>query len=252
MTGILHGKVAFVTGAAGGIGSAIAREYARSGAHVIATDLVLDQVEMVAEHIRSDGGSVLAMTCDVSRPESVEAAIESATEVNGAIDLLVNNAGIWSRHLGRSDLFSDSDPSVAERIFDVNVYGTLRCTRAALKGMIRRGSGKVINLGSVAAVNGLARMVEYSASKGAIVAFTRALAIEVAEHGITVNCISPGSIDTGGSSPATLLGRIGQPEDVAALALYLASPGSDFITGQNLIVDGGRTLSTHWPARASD
>jgi NAD(P)-dependent dehydrogenase (short-subunit alcohol dehydrogenase family) len=120
------------------------------------------------------------------------------------------------------------------------------CSRAVLDYMIRAGRGKILNTGSVAGVSGLPKMVDYSAAKGGVIAFTKALATEVGKHGIQVNCISPGSIDTHNGGPPTLLGRLGSPGETAELYLFLASGKSDFITGQNYIIDGGRTLSTRW------
>ena len=130
-------------------------------------------------------------------------------------------------------------------VIDINLMGTLIVTRAVLDGMVERRSGKIVNVASVTGVNGLFNMADYSAAKGGVIAFTRALAVELAEYQINVNCISPGSVHTHrGLGPPTFLGRTGEPEEFANLIFFLASDESDFITGQNHVIDGGRVLST--------
>jgi NAD(P)-dependent dehydrogenase (short-subunit alcohol dehydrogenase family) len=169
----------------------------------------------------------------------------------GSLNILVNNAGIWGTHIWGNFTekwpeFKDSDEETWDLIIGVNLKGTMICAKAVINQMITQKHGKIINLGSVAGVNGLPKMVDYSASKGGIISFTKALAVETGQYNIQVNCVSPGSIDTHNGGPQTLLGRVGTPEETAELILFLASGKSDFITGQNYIIDGGRTLSTRW------
>ena len=140
--------------------------------------------------------------------------------------------------------FIDSTEEVWRMVVDINLIGTMIVTRAVLDGMIERQKGKIVNVGSVAGVNGLPNMVDYSAAKGGVIALTRALAIELGEYNINVNCVSPGSIDSRGGGPPTYLKRVGKPHEVANLIAFLASDESDFITGQNFVIDGGRVLST--------
>jgi len=241
-----RGKVAVVTGAGGGMGRAISERLVRAGMKVAALDVNRQGAESTVEAIRDRGGLGEAFTVDLRDHESVCAAIDGVVERLGEPTVLVNKAGVWDT----SSLFVDSDPADWDRILDTNIKGTLNCTHAVLPHMIEQGIGTVINIASVAGVCGLPRMVHYSASKGAVIAMTKALALELAEHDIIVNCISPGSIDIGkGGTPATLLQRLGGPDDVAELVGYLASPVARFITGENIIVDGGRVLATRWPDR---
>lgn len=242
----LEGKTAMITGAGGGVGRQLALLFARNGANVVILDVNADTVTTVAAEVEAAGGHVLTATDDIRDSARIRALVDQATARFGGIDVLVNNAGIWGKHTGKSTEFAESEESTWDWILGVNVKGTMICTRTVLPQMIERGRGKIINLGSVAGVCGLPRMVDYSASKGAIIAMTKALAIEVGKHNIQVNCISPGSIELTGTNPPTLLGRSGDPAEVAELALFLASEHSNFITGQNHVIDGGRVLSTRW------
>jgi len=170
---------------------------------------------------------------------------------HGQVDILVNNAGGAVDWLGggtmKRTLFVDSTEEAWNLVVSVNLLGPMIVCRAVLGNMIKRHRGKIINVASVAGVNGLAGLVDYSAAKGGVIALTRGLALELGEHNINVNAVSPGSIDTHPGTPATFLRRPGQPEDVANLVLFLASEESDFITGQNYIIDGGRTISMTCP-----
>jgi NAD(P)-dependent dehydrogenase (short-subunit alcohol dehydrogenase family) len=139
--------------------------------------------------------------------------------------------------------FADSNEAIWRRVLEVNLLGTMIVTHAVLQIMMQKKRGKIINIGSVAGVNGIATMVDYSASKGGMIAFTHALAIELGEYQINVNCVSPGSIDVGRGGPQTYLRRVGKPDEVASLVCFLSGDESDFITGQNFIIDGGRVLS---------
>lgn len=243
---VLKGKVALVTGAAGGIGRELVSGLAREGAAVVVNDVNATAASQLATDIISDGGRAIASDADVRDSNAIGNLVRDAITTFGGIDILINNAGIWFAHTGKKTNFVDSDEATWDWVLDVNLKGALVCSHAVLSGMVERQQGKIINLGSVAGVCGLPHMVDYAASKGAVIAMTKALAIEVGRSNVQVNCISPGSIDTGGGSPQTILGRPGTPQDVTELALFLASSKSDFITGQNYIIDGGRVLSTQW------
>lgn len=249
---ILFGKVAVITGAAQGIGKAIALRYAKEGANL----LLLDKQEALLQHTAAQaaqyGVRVLAQAADVTDAACVRSITDEAAASFGTLDILVNNAGIYVKkpqHLidpQKGFQFLNIRPEYCRQVLDVNVMGTYHMISAVLPYMLQQKSGKIINLGSVAGINGIAGMAEYSASKGAIIAFTKALAHEVAPSGVNVNCISPGSIlIDGGTTPMTYLGRYGCPDDIAGAAVFLASADADFIVGQNIIVDGGRTLSLY-------
>lgn len=240
----VQGKVAVVTGAAGRIGSAIARRLAAEGAAVVVNDLSGERAEAVAAEIRDRGGTALAWAADVSASAAVRAMVAAAIARFGGIDILVNNAGGSAGLLKRLSLFEHSDEEVWDWVLDLNLKGTLVCIRAVLESMIDRGGGKIVNLGSIAGTVGIIERVDYSAAKGGIIALTKALAMEVGLHGINVNCVSPGAISATGTGmdDGTYLGRTGRPEDVANLVLFLASDEASYITGQNYIIDGGRSL----------
>lgn len=246
----LKGKIAVVTGAARGIGEEIALQYAGEGADLALLDLTEDRVEGVAARCRALGVRAVTVLCDVSDEAAVKAAASKVLAEYGRVDILVNNAGIYAK---KPEYLYDPNGGFGflnirtdyiRRVMEINVMGTFFVTAAFLPGMLERKSGKIINLGSVAGVNGIPGMSEYSASKGAVISYTKALAHEVAGSGINVNCISPGSILVEGrSTPMTYLGRYGGPADIAGVAVFLASSEADFMVGQNVVVDGGRTLS---------
>ena len=249
---LLSGKTAVITGAARGIGKAITLRYAKEGANLLLLDMQESLLRQTAARAEQYGVRVSAQAADVTDAERVRACVDEAAASFGSLDILVNNAGIYVKkpqHLidpQAGPQFLNIRPEYCRQVLEVNVMGTYHMISAVLPYMLRQTSGKIINLGSVAGVNGIPGMAEYSASKGAIIAFTKALAHEVASSRICVNCISPGSILVeGGSTPMTYLGRYGCPDDIAGAALFLAGADSDFMIGQNLIVDGGRTLSLH-------
>lgn len=242
-----EGKKAIVTGAGFGIGRAIALRLAEEGATVAIFDVNGKGAAETVELIESIGGKAIALHCDIQQKHMVEAAYEAVQKSFGPAEILINNAGgmIGTMTGGRlRDTYLDEMEEEGIRLaIDVNLTGTILVTQAALPGMYTLGRGKIVNIASVAGVNGIPRMSIYSAAKGGMIAFTKALAMEVAAQRITVNSIAPGSIWTYGGSPETFLGRTGQPEEVASLAAFLASEESDFITGQNHVIDGGRCLS---------
>lgn len=235
-------RTAIVTGAARGIGRATALRFAQEGAKVALLDLEQEACDAVADAIHADGGRSLALTVDISQSDQVETAVAKVLDDFGQIDILVNNAGAgWHRHghfasLAREDW---------EWILDVNVKGTMHVTHAVLGHMIERQAGRIINLTSIAASVGLRGLAAYAASKGAIVSFTKSLAMELGPHQITVNCVSPGLVDqTEDPEPTdgTFLGRKGAPSEFASVIAFLASDEASFVTGAEYLVDGGRTL----------
>lgn len=241
-------KTAVVTGAARGIGRAIALRMAKDGANVVIIDLKGPAAEKTAEEIKKLGGKAIAKQSDIRDSECIKEIVSELINHFGSVDILVNNAGGPASYFGIEGLdntsFIESKKETWEMVLDVNLLGPMILTHAVLGGMIKKRQGKIINIGSVAGVTGLAKMVDYSAAKGGVIAMTKALAIELGEYNINVNCVSPGSIKTCSGAPPTYLKRTGQPENISNVVCFLASDEADFVTGQNYIVDGGRVLST--------
>ena len=247
----LAGRTALVTGASRGIGRAIALALADAGAGVACAARAWDQIESTAATIEAAGGRARALELDVTSAEQVRASVEAAEVALGPIDILVNNAGVT---LDKPTL--DVSDDEWDRVLTTNLTSMFRCARAVAPGMIARGRGKIINLGSMYGVLGVPRYAAYCASKAAVGGLTRSLAAEWARHGIQVNCLAPGYVNTDipraamadpkirerflGKIPAR---RIGEPEEVATLAVYLASAASDFMTGQTVYLDGGQTTA---------
>lgn len=246
----LAGKIALVTGAQQGIGKAVALAYGREGASVVLNYLDNQAAaEESAAQIRALGQRAVTIAGDVAQATDVRRMIEAATALGG-IDIVVNNAGIFPRVA-----FLDMTEAQWEEVLNVNLKGTFLCTQAAAQHMVQRGEGGVvINLASSAAFRSSPRGVHYVASKAGIVGLTRAAALELAPYRVRVNAIAPGTTDTAqpryGMSEAELqaaarqvpLGRMGTPEDVADLAVFLASEASRHITGQTMHVNGGQYL----------
>jgi 3-oxoacyl-[acyl-carrier protein] reductase len=244
----LEGRVAVVTGAGRGIGGATARQLARAGAQVALLDLDPAGVNRTAEAIGLEGGEALAFTNDITDSFAVERTLDRVIEEWGRLDVLVNNAGVLSE-APLEDL-TDED---LEKSLDINLRGTLVCTRAAVPHMVARGAGRVISAASMSTSIGAVGLTAYSASKGAIVGMTRTWARELGPKGITANAVAPGLIDSETTSavPAGELEetlarlparRLGRPDEVAAVYVFLASDLSSFINGAVLGVDGGLFL----------
>lgn len=251
MTDSLAGKVAVVTGASRGLGRAMAVALAEAGADLALVGRAKPDLEATASLVERAGRRALVVPTDVTAYGEVEALMARVHQALGRLDILVNNAG-----LAKVKPLVEWTPEEWRALVDVNLLGVIHACRAAAPHLIAQRAGKVINVSSMLAGVGLPGYSVYSATKGAIIAFTRTLGVEWARHNIQVNCIAPGWFDTDMSAPAwrdervaeRLVGdiparRIGRPEEIGPLAVYLASAASDFMTGQTLYLDGGHTAA---------
>jgi 2-hydroxycyclohexanecarboxyl-CoA dehydrogenase len=247
VNGSLEGRVAFVTGAGQGIGRAVARRLASEGAAVGVVDINLDNAEATASELSRAGHRAAAAECDVSDPRQVGNALRAISAKFGPVGILANVAGIR----GERDAVRDQDLANWQQVVGVNLHGTFLCCQAVLPAMQAAGWGRIVNVSSGQALRPTPGIAPYAASKAAVIGFTKALALEVAGAGITVNAIMPGVIDTAmprqNTSEERLrevgrrnpIGRLGQPEDVAGLAGFLASDDASYITGQLIACNGG-------------
>ena len=238
----LQGKSAIVTGAGNGIGKATALRLAKEGAKVAALDLSHAKVEQTAEAIKTSGGTALALAADVTKIAEVQKSVATVLAEFGKIDILINCAGAGWRE---SPAFKDMPAGSWQWILDLNINGTLLFTHSVLDHMIGRKYGKIINIASIAAKTGIPNLAVYSASKGAVISFTKSLAMELGPHNITVNSVSPGLVSCSEETTATngtFLGRNGAPSEMASVIVFLASDEASFVTGADYLVDGGRTL----------
>lgn len=239
----LDGKVVLVTGAAGGIGRAIAQRFAGQGCKVVVNDVDAERATEVVDLITADGGSAVAAAADVSDSAQVAAMFDTLVAAYGDIDVLVNNAGLVSPMLH----FFEADEAWWRKIIDVNLTGHFLCSHVAARMMAKAGGGCIINMSSGGATRAHRAFTAYDATKGGIEALTRAMALDLGPYGIRVNALMPGSIDSSGLDleQRTLrgenvpLGRIGEPIDMTGAALFLASDDASYITGDVIKVDGG-------------
>ncbi|MDO8434669.1 MAG: SDR family oxidoreductase [Candidatus Binatus sp.] len=249
----LDGKNAVVTGAGSGIGHAIATTFAQSGARVFLLERDLDSAEAAARKIRAADGTASAIECDVALAASIDSAFAQVDREAAKLDIVVCNAGI--AHVGTVENTSEAD---FDRIYAVNVKGVYLTAQAGVRRMLKTGGGAILNLASIASLIGLTDRFAYSMSKGAVLSMTRSIAVDYVKQGIRCNCMCPARVHTpfvDGYLRATYpgreaemfkqlseyqpIGRMGTPEEVAALALYLCSDEASFITGQAYPIDGG-------------
>jgi 2-keto-3-deoxy-L-fuconate dehydrogenase len=251
----LQGKAAVVTGAGSGIGAAIARLFARRGASVAAVDRDGAAAEAIAAEVTAAGGRASAHACDVSEAAPVDALFRDLAAAYPRLDILVNNAGI--AHVGTIE---QTTPEDFDRLYRVNVFGVYLCARAVVPVMLAQGGGVILNMASIASLIGLPDRFAYSMTKGAVLTMTRSIAVDYVKRGIRCNCICPARVHTPfvdgylarnypGREAEMMrelsayqpIGRMGRPEEIAQLALYLCSDEAGFVTGQAYPIDGGVT-----------
>ncbi len=250
----LNGKVAIVTGGASGIGRAVVLNLAKEGAKVTIADIDLSSAKKVVAEVKRLGGSCIAVKTDVSKSQDVSHMVEETLHHFGTIDILVNDAAV-----GEGALVQDLTEKMWDRVIDINLKGTFLCCKAALKHMIEKKSGRIVNFASAQWLRPVFMSAPYAASKGGIVSFSKSLALEVAGNGINVNVVVPGFTDTPmtrrvfpteeefqafGMNPAFAppRGQIAKPDDVADVVLFLTKPASRHVIGQTIHVNGGSTM----------
>ena len=257
---VLRGRTAIVTGASSGIGRAIAEQLGAAGAHVFLVGRRVEPMEATRSRIIGDGGDATVVQADVRSPAAVRGIVDRAVAETGTLNIMVNNAGVY-----QSKTFLEYEPQDFQRLLDVNLFGVIHLTQAALPAMQARGRGRIVNIASTAGKWGSRNQSAYNVSKHAVVGLTRCVAMETAASGVTVNAICPGFIQTdmvetlkagyaaiGGPEhgeavvKAALarvpMGRVLNPSEVAALAVYLGSNESAGMTGQSLLLDGGMLM----------
>lgn len=234
------GKTALITGAGAGIGRATAIKFAQNGAKVAIVDVNAEKLELVKKEILTYTKDVVALKCDISNETEVYDTVKVIEDTFGGVDILINNAAVWRCW----DSFVSTSTDEWRKFIDINILGTVYCTKAVLPKMLEKGYGKIVNVSSVAGVYGNANMAHYSATKGAVISLTKALAKEVIDKGIYVNCVSPGTVspemDTASPNELSYLGRQGTSNENANLICFLASDDARYIAGQNIQIDGCR------------
>ena len=247
----LAGKVAVVTGGNAGIGEAIAQTFVREGAAVVITGRRQDELDRVVHEITRRNGQAIAVAGSVTDDRHTRAVVNEAIQRFGSLDILINNAGVGE--FGRR--LHEIDDETWTRVLDVNLTGVFRMTRAAVPEMLKRGRGSIVNISSIASLVGIPYLPAYAASKGALDALTRAIAIDYAKDGIRCNVVNPGLIATPMAAPLMAnpeqlnpildhypIRRPGKPEEVADMVLYLASDEAMWVTGGTFTIDGGMTV----------
>ncbi|MBI1962437.1 MAG: 3-oxoacyl-ACP reductase FabG, partial [Candidatus Rokubacteria bacterium] len=243
----LAGKVALVTGAAGGIGAATARRFGREGALVVVNDARADGLEAVAADVRAAGSKALVVAGDVTKKADCELMVGAAVREFGRLDILINNAGI-----NRDAMAAKMTEEQWDAVLAVNLKGTFLCAQAALPGMRERGWGRVVNTSSIGSLGNIGQ-ANYAASKAGVIGLTKTLALEYAKYGVTVNAVAPGPVMTAmlAGVPDAIkekiiamvpVGRIAAPDEIASVHVFLASDEAAFITGQVIFADGGASV----------
>jgi len=237
-------KTALVTGAAVGIGRAVAHRLAQNGAKLVLVDVNIEKLQAVKRELEQHTNDVLIFECDITDQEKVNEIANESKKAFGGIDILVNNAAVWRSFKP----FTETTNEEWKQFLDINVMGVVNFTKAVLPMMIEKRYGRIINVSSVAGVYGIANMVHYSATKGAVISMTKALAKEVAEKGITVNAVSPGTVSDSSNpdmdsyieNDMSYIGRTGTNNENADLICFLASDEAGYISGENIQIDGCR------------
>lgn len=242
-------RLALVTGGCRGIGRAIGLTLARAGADVVLADILAGDDDSAVQEIRSLGRRCIQIPCDVSNEEQVDSLASRVAEEMGTVQILINNAGIT-----RDNLLLRLQPDDWDKVMSVNLRGAFLCTKAFSRGMIKERWGRIVNVSSVIGLTGNKGQSNYAASKAGLIGFTKSIAKELAERGVTVNAVAPGFIETAMTKvlPEPVrsamveripLKSVGQPEDVAAAIAFFVSEGARYVTGQVLAVDGGMSMS---------
>ncbi|OUM97194.1 MAG: 3-ketoacyl-ACP reductase [Thermobacillus sp. ZCTH02-B1] len=248
----LSGKVAIVTGAASGMGKAIAELFAQEGAKVVASDLNAEGVQAVVKGITEKGGTAIAVTANVAKEEDVQHLIDTAVKTYGTVDILINNAGIMDNFVPAAEITDE----LWERVFAVNTTGPMRTTRKVLPIFMEKKSGAIVNIASIGGLQGSRAGATYTASKHALIGFTKNVGFQYGEYGIRCNAIAPGGVETNigttmnnpsqfgmgkAMSGANNNPRSGKPEEIATIALFLASDDASFVNGAVIVADAGWT-----------
>jgi NAD(P)-dependent dehydrogenase (short-subunit alcohol dehydrogenase family) len=250
--GSLAGKVAFVTGAANGIGRAAVQAFARGGADVVLADLSEEGIQETARLVEEAGGKALAVKCDVSRADDVRAALDKTTETFGRLDFAFNNAGVEQPVTPAADVTEEE----WDRLIDIDLRGVFLCMKYEIPLMLRQGGGAIVNTGSGAAVKGIAGQAAYCAAKFGMIGLTKAAALDYANSNIRVNAVCPGYVDTpmmqrftGGTPEGRQkvidnvpAGRPATPEEIAAAVVWLCSDAAAYVVGHAMVIDGGQTV----------
>jgi len=251
MKGSFEGKVALVTGAGSGIGLATARGFAEAGAAVVLADMDEEAVRAAAEELMAGGRKALAVRCDVANEQQVAAMVEQTVSTFGRLDAAYNNAGVQSPAIETADASGEE----FDRVNSINLRGVWNCMKYELLQMRQQGNGAIVNCSSIGGVIGLPGRAIYHASKHGVIGLTKSAALEYASKGIRINAVCPGTIETPmvedmlAKEPDAMkeilrdqpIGRLGRPEEIAAVVLWLCSPGASFVIGHALVVDGGYT-----------